>query len=397
VLASGGEQTAIAAWQHDPATLHWRRPFPVPAQWSATAWPGIEPPSVGGARQFLSLETDPYDVIVMTPEPRAGRRAALVGTTEFFQLTRRAITGDGLFCQWWDLADVDVSDLKTVIASAQVVFEHCYLVMDHPRTRRAAIGLIGTRQPLHLPPDRLADTLDARPAVAEDLARIGLDALSVACLLIADRGTIELLAPREEALHDERPTLGVRSALRPLGSAGRLALGIGTFSVRRHDPLAFLDVPVEERPSVGRLVRDRFRGWQHLFGGTLEVVNALGLDSPPFEDEVPGAGPEMEADGFLNALASLPDWSYLSALVRGVATRLADEGRIGTAEKYLRRAIEVDVGSAPIRYQLAALVERKGDLADAAVLYRTVLAFDPEHVGAREALNALGEPLFLDG
>jgi hypothetical protein len=393
VIASGAEQTAIAAWQHHPRTLHWRRPFPVPAAWDSSPWPGVDPPSVGGARQFLSLKGKPYDVIVMAPEPRAGRRAALVGTTEFYSIVRRAISPDGLFCQWWDLADMDVSDLKTVIASAQLEFEHCYLVMDHPRTRRAAIGLIGTRQPLHLPPERLAATLEARPVVAEDLAQVGLDGLSIASLLIADRGTIELLAPREDALHDERPTLGVRSALRSLSSADRLALGLATFGVRRHDPVAFLDIPAHDQLTITRLVRARFRGWQHLYGGTLSVVTALGLDTPPFETEPPGTTPEMETDGFLQALASLPDWPYLSSLVQDFATNLEHQSRPALAEQYLRRAIAADIGSAPFRYALAALVERKGDTQDAITLYRTALAFDPEHPDAIEALLRLGAPL----
>lgn len=397
VIASGAEQTAIAAWQHEPATLHWLRPFPVPEEWNTSAWPGLDPPSVGGERQFLSLDVQPYDVIVMAPEPRAGRRAALVGTVEFYRLARRAIASDGIFCQWWDLADMDISDLKSVIASAQQVFEQCYLVMDHPRTRRAAVGLIGTRQPLHLPPARLVATLVARPTVAEDLWHIGLDGLSIACLLVADSGTLELLAPSEAAIFDERPTLGVRSALRPLGSADRLALGLASLSTRRHDPLPLLDVPLSDRETVRRLVHARYRGWQHLFGGTLTLLNALGLDTPAFENEAPGTGPEMEADGFINALASLPDWSYLSTLVLGFAAHLEQQGRVAAAEKYLRRAIERDEGSAPFRFALASLVERKGDLADAAILYRTVLAFDPEHIGAYEALRELDEPISVDG
>jgi len=113
--------------------------IPRPADWD---WPPFphEPPVPASERQFLAQEREPYDVILMAPDPRAGARGQLVGTEDFYRLADAALQPDGLLCQWWDLADVDVSDLKSVLASAHAVFPFVYVLTDHPRTRRACIG-----------------------------------------------------------------------------------------------------------------------------------------------------------------------------------------------------------------------------------------------------------------
>ena len=122
------------------------------------------------------------------------------------------------------------------------------------------------------------------------------------------------------------------------------------------------------------------------------MVAEQGADVTPFELEAPGTGPEVEAEAFLAALPRLHDWPYLDGLVLGFANRLQQEGRAHDAERYLRRAIAAKDWSAPFRFALAELVERQGDLDDALILYRTVLAFDAGHAGARAALARLAGP-----
>src|SRR6185436_5289707 len=214
VVAADSGETARAATWHAPSTLHWLQPLPIPPAWLEQPWPGDQPPTSGSERQFLSVERGPYDAIVMAPDLRAGRRAGLVGTVEFYALARRRLAPGGLLCQWWDLAETDVTDLKTVLAAGQQFFPWVYVALDQPRTRRAALAMLFSDQPLSVSPARLDARLAAHPDVARDYADVGLDGLAIACLVTADRSLVELLAPREEALHDDRPTLGVRGAPR---------------------------------------------------------------------------------------------------------------------------------------------------------------------------------------
>ncbi|HZM00320.1 MAG TPA: hypothetical protein VFD43_08720, partial [Planctomycetota bacterium] len=372
-----------------PSTLHWLQPLPIPPAWLEQPWRGDQPPTSGGERQFLSVARGPYDVIVLAPDLRAERRAGLVGTVEFYALAKERLAPGGLLCQWWDLADTDLTDLKTVLASGQQVFPYGYVALDQPRTRRAGLAMLYSETPLSVPPARLDALLRERPDVARDYEAVGLDGLAIACLVTADRGLLELLAPREEALHDERPALAVRGALRAGGPDARLLVSLRTFAQWRRDPMEWIDVSAPEVTPVAAIVRDRYRSWQHLFGGALAVLAARGATGIPFDRETPLETPPEEAGALLEALVGLPDWDYLRDRVLGYAERLERDGDRAAAEVYLRRAVAKDEGSAALRFALASVVERKGDTADALVLYRTVLAFEPEHARARSRVEAL--------
>ena len=390
VSADRGE-SAAAAWASGCTTLHWLQPYARPAEWDFPPVPCDEPPTSGSERQFLAVEREPYDVLVMLPDPRAATRGALLGTVEFFQLAQARLQPDGILCQWWDLADTDISDVKSVLAAAQWVFPVVHLLTDHPRTRRGCVGVVCSSRPLLLDPADLDRAIATRGLVGDDLAAVGLDGFALASLLTMDRGLLELFAPRGDARHDERPALSVRGALRPAGMAQRLQVGLAVVATHRREPMPWVLVPEPERPLFDAISRDRFRAWQHLYGGALDVVAAGGPVGPAFDLEAPGAGPELEAEHFLQALSGLPDWRWLRDQVTGFARRLEAEGRQPEAEHFLRRAVdECDPGSAPLRYALAGLVERKGDHTDAITLYRTVLAFDAQHKGAREGLRRLG-------
>jgi hypothetical protein len=389
VVASDGGDVARAAWSHGPETLHWLRPLPAPEGWESAPWPGDHAPTAGSERQFLSVPRGPYDVIVMAPDPRAGRRGELVASVEFFELVQRRLAPGGLLCQWWDLADVDITDLKAVLASAQLVFPHLYLMTDQPRTRRASLGLLLTDAPLSVPPARIDERLAGTLEVAVDFERIGVDGLAILCQITADRGLIELLAPREEALRDARPEFGVRGALRMAGSAERLSVGLTTIALHRRDPMPWVDVSEAEIPSVSAIVRDRYRSWQHLYAGALDVVHAQGPTGTPFDREAPRSTPLVEADALLDAMVGLPDWAYLRGLVLGISARLQVDEHYAEAERFLRRAVGKDIGSAMLRYALARVVERQGRGEEARELYRTVLAFEPDHSGALAAIEAL--------
>jgi hypothetical protein len=278
-----------------------------------------------------------------------------------------------------------------VLAAAQHAFPFVHLLTDHPRTRRACVGVLCSSRPLLLDPADLDGYLAGHVPVGDDLAAVGLDGFAVASLLVMDRGLLELFAPRVDARRDERPALSVRGALRPAGMARRLQVGLQVVATHRREPMPWVLVPEVERPAYDAISRDRFRSWQHLYGGALDVATALGPAGPAFDLEAPGTGPEPEGEHFLQALAGLPDWRWLRDQVTGFAQRLEAAGHAPEAEHYLRRAVdECDPGSAPLRYALAGLVERKGDRDDAVTLYRTALAFDARHKGALQALRRLG-------
>lgn len=382
-------ESAAAALDHLRPELTWLRPFPVP-------WTRLDQDQLGrlheahgNERLHLALEQAPYELIVAVPDPRARRRAALLGTQEFYAECAGRLTPAGLLCQWWDLSSIDVNDLKGVIGGAVATFEHVYLALDHPRSRRPCLAILASDRPLRLAPPALEQALAERPAVAADWRALGLDAVLSACLIQQQTGVARLIAPAERRLTDDRSTLGVRGGLARLPQPETTLTAARTFTARRCDPSAWLSVPQFEREALGARVRDVLRGWQHLVGAAQDELVRTWPEVVPFEELADGDTTPAEAGRLAQALASLPDWPYLLERVLGIAVAWEGAGRLVEAEDLLRAAIDELPASPDLRYALARLQERRGQTADACELYGTVLAFDDQHVQARAALARL--------
>jgi len=385
-------EAARAAADHHPSRLDWLAPLKDP--WSQAA--GERMPTLhlgrGNERLHLRRETGLHEAIVLLPDPRVRRRASLLGTREHFALLRDRLKPDGLACQWFDLAAVDVTDLKAVIGSALAAFPHVAVLLDHPRARHGLLGVVGTLRPLSLQIDRIDDRLAQLPSVKADLDLVGLDGLLVAALPAQVTGVLELLAPTERSLADARSCLGVRALARTLPWPQTAQLGLSTFVDRRCDAMSWIRVPPDRYADTGAHTRDIISGWQHLFGGAQLVMGASASVPPAFDQELPGQISELERDGLVEALAALPDWTWLRELVTTHARVLSENGQAEQAELMLRRAVSRVIQSASLRFALAQVVEGRGDLADACLLYNTVLAFEPQHEGALDARRRLDCP-----
>ncbi|MBK6939141.1 MAG: hypothetical protein IPH13_02895 [Planctomycetes bacterium] len=301
VIGTAATETAHAAWAHGPTTLHWLRPydeFEVP---TPTDWAGSDPPTTGSERQFLALDRGDYDVVVLAPDPRVGRRMAACGSVEAFELARSRLAPTGTWCQWYDLADVDVADLEPVIAAALTVFPHVYVVADHPRTRRASLGLLLRDQPLDVDPARIERVLAERPAVATEFRAIGCDALDVACMVLAQRGVLEVLAPPELALVDDRPHSSIRRALRGHDVDDRVVDGHAFLLRCASDPIAWVAHAAVAAPIAQATLRARFDASRALRAGALAVVEAQGATGVPFELDARGEPPAVEVDAIERA------------------------------------------------------------------------------------------------
>lgn len=396
IVAADRGEAADAMLRHGDVGTHWLRPLdgPMHAQRPAEggAWPDFMLPIVADERAFLQSDGADYDLILLLPDPRVRHRMARVATVEFYEQASRRLLDGGLFCQWWDVGAVDISDLKSALASAQLAFPFVYTVVDHPRARRGLLGILGRHEPLQVWPATVDDNLASHTEIGADFARDGLDGLLTACLVLHDAAQLRLLAPPEVALHDERPVVGLRGGLRPLPQPETLAAGLTARALSPVDPMGWIRVPPERVADVHAHVLDVRRGWTALFEAARSVVRERGARLVDFDVERPREILDVEAEALARALAVLPDWPYLSDQILACAAGWEARGQVARAETLLRRSIDwYHPSSARLRHGLAALVERKGDLADARELYGTVLAFEPEHVEARAALARLAD------
>lgn len=378
-------QAASAAAQHRPERLDWLSPLPTPFDVSPGTPQQIHRAS-GGERLHLLREQGEHDVIVLLPDPRGRRRAGLMATREAYALLASRLSPEGLFCQWWDLGQVDVTDLKAALGSALQACEEVFVLLDHPLARQGLLGIVGFRHRPALSPAAVDARLASLPEVSADMAAVGLDGFLISALPSQPTGVLALLTPRERGLSDRRPTLGLRGGLRPLPAPTTELLGMDTFASRRCDASAWIVAAPSEREAINAHARDLIEGFSHLAGSAQAVLASGPWPVLPFEQEHPDQANLLELAGSVEALASLPDWAWLRARVVAQAAGLERTGRHADAERALRSAVNLAQASADLRFALASTVERRGDLADACELYGTVLAFDAEHPGARAGL-----------
>lgn len=391
VVAADRGDAAARALLHRPREVDWLTPVP-PLDETIDATPFLVT-SVGSERLFLAGERPPWDALVMLPDPRARRRAALTSTVEFYEQVESRLSVRGLFCQWWDAADTEVSELRDALSSAQVAFPFTYLVMDHPRSRRVQLGVLGTRLPLELRTDRIEAQLSTLPRIRRDLSDVGLDAYGLACLVLQHPRMLAILAPPENALHDERTALGVLAGLAPVVQPDTLLAELEAWVRWRCDPMAWIaaNVPTPQaRLAVAVEVRDRLAGWQRVVDGTRAVIEAHGVDATPFENLAAGEGPPEESWGLAASLRSLPDWTWAEDEVRAFAARLVRDDLLADAEGYLREAVRCSPSDAELHVAYGDVLLRAGEHDEARAQFERALQLDPGHPRAHAALATLG-------
>ena len=393
VVATDAGAAEAAALEHDPRELDWLRPFPVPGVRSLDPEPPGRRRPQGNERLFLAGVGEPYDLIVLLPDPRVHRRGRLLATREFYEQVGRCLKPGGLLVQWWDPSRVGVETLRHALASADAALRDVTLLTDHPRSRLPLVGLVAGHRELRVRTADVRRHLADHPPVKREFEQVGLDPLLVSCLVGPAPGMAPLLAtpPPHATLTDDRPVLGSRTGFADGDARTRLLEGAALVDDVAADPMLWTSVPPHLRGIATGQTRAIRAAWAELVAGARAVLDEQGLAARPFETEGLGGFPEVEAPYLLAALEHAPDWTYLEQLVLARADWFVATGRTQLAVDWLLAALERDHRSTPYRMTLAALLEIDGATSEAAALYRAVLALAPNHGEARDALVRLGE------
>ena len=83
---------------------------------------------VNDGRNHLLVEKQKYDVIISeASNPWMAGELANLFTVEFFDLVKKRLNADGIFCQWVQAYKLSPDDFKMVVASVRNVFPHVTL------------------------------------------------------------------------------------------------------------------------------------------------------------------------------------------------------------------------------------------------------------------------------
>jgi predicted membrane-bound spermidine synthase len=169
------------------------------------------------ARSALQLKQDRFDVIVSEPSNPWIAGVATLYTPQFFQIVRRRLADDGVFCQWVQLYQLPLSVVAGIARNVRAVFPHVEVWFSET----ADLLVLGSPRPMSYDSTWLRRLMGSNGALA-DLSREWLDIDSpdqyAGHRLLGERG-VDLLIQRASFDHsDDHPRLefvAARSFLEP--------------------------------------------------------------------------------------------------------------------------------------------------------------------------------------
>ncbi|MEW5721512.1 MAG: fused MFS/spermidine synthase [Thermodesulfobacteriota bacterium] len=165
---------------------------------------------VTDAKTFFQLDRTRYDVIVSEPSNPWVAGVASLFSLEYFRAARDHLAAGGLMAQWCHLYEMDDPTFRTVVRTFREVFPRCELWA----LGRQDVLLLGYAGRGPIDPAVVRRAL-ARPAVARDLARIGLlDLVSLLSLQIMSEETLARAVYGWDQVHrDLHPVLDYQAPL----------------------------------------------------------------------------------------------------------------------------------------------------------------------------------------
>lgn len=126
------------------------------------------------ARRFVRTTEARYDVIVADLFHPAQDGAGFLYTREHFEAIRQRLNPGGLFCQWLPLHQMDDATLRIIVRTFTKTFSQTRAFLLHFNVDIPVLGLVGTIEPLALPPDWLERRVSG-PDLQQRMKSVGLD------------------------------------------------------------------------------------------------------------------------------------------------------------------------------------------------------------------------------
>ncbi|SFC18958.1 spermidine synthase [Marinospirillum celere] len=117
-------------------------------------------------RLHIYLNPASYDIIISEPSNPWIAGIANLFTQEYYELGARSLKSEGIFAQWIQIYDMEIDNIRSVVATFQSVFPHSLAAIT---LNEADLLLVGSQQPLKLDTQKIQRRM-SHPAISEDLA-----------------------------------------------------------------------------------------------------------------------------------------------------------------------------------------------------------------------------------
>ena len=158
------------------------------------------------ARRYVRARGRRYDVIVADNFQPARSGSGALYTVEHFRAIRARLEGDGLFCQWLPLHQLDFATLRSIVVSFIDVYPKGFAILANNSLDTPVIGLVATADA------RAIDFREVRDALASHadgrLPSFGIDdAFSVVGSIVAGPASLARFADGAPLNRDDRPVV----------------------------------------------------------------------------------------------------------------------------------------------------------------------------------------------
>ena len=126
---------------------------------------------IDDARTYLRVTPKSYDMIISEPSHPWVPGVANLFTREFFELSRRRLTDDGVFVQWLQMYQLSTETLRSALATYHDVFPHVMVFRVGGVTKGKDLLLVGSNKPLNL--DKFVLRF-GDPRMSAEMARVNL-------------------------------------------------------------------------------------------------------------------------------------------------------------------------------------------------------------------------------
>jgi spermidine synthase len=132
---------------------------------------------IADARRFVLARQCTYNVIIADLFHPSRDGIGYLYTREHFRAVRRLLSGDGIFCQWLPLYQMDLNLLRLIMRTFLDVFPEGMSLLAHHSLSQPIIGLIGGRHAIRVNADAFDRKIAAQPDLAVKLRELGLSSI----------------------------------------------------------------------------------------------------------------------------------------------------------------------------------------------------------------------------
>jgi spermidine synthase len=142
-------------------------------------------------RNFLQAGTETYDVIINEPSNPWITGVSNLFTREYFEIARRRLKPDGIFCSWAQMYEISPRHIKSIYRTFASVFPHVYAFSAESLS--SDTFLVGTNRPLQIDIGRLRRSF-ALPRVGREMRRAKIEQPDDQLALVLLAGPDEIAA-----------------------------------------------------------------------------------------------------------------------------------------------------------------------------------------------------------